>query len=91
MIVERTRDAREATIHFRSVQVGRDYGASVEIMGGIIDGALIVLNPNADLVDGARVRVGVRAPSAPATGAPAITPTPSSPLQRNGTEARTAQ
>ena len=66
MIVERLRDPREATIHFRSVQIGRDYGASVEIAAGIIDGALIVLNPNADLVEGARVRVGALSPSVPA-------------------------
>ena len=87
MLVERGRDPREATVHFRSVQIGRDYGASVEIAGGIIDGASIVLNPNADLVEGARVRVGA---VAPVQGQASIT-APSAPAQRIGSEARTAQ
>ena len=57
MIVERGRDPQTATIHFRSVQIARDYGARVELAGGLIDGTTIVLNPNADLLDGAKVRV----------------------------------
>jgi multidrug efflux pump subunit AcrA (membrane-fusion protein) len=55
-----------ATVHFRSVQLGRDYGGTVEVAGGAIDGMMVVLNPNADLVDGARVRVvGTPAQSPP--------------------------
>jgi RND family efflux transporter MFP subunit len=42
---------------FQSVDVARDYGASVEIANGITDGATIVVNPSADLVDGETVRV----------------------------------
>jgi multidrug efflux pump subunit AcrA (membrane-fusion protein) len=57
MVVEPATGGRSATIHFRSVQIGRDYGATVEIADGIIDGTTVVLNPNADLQDGARVRV----------------------------------
>jgi multidrug efflux pump subunit AcrA (membrane-fusion protein) len=63
MVVEAATGGPNATIHFRSVQIGRDYGATVEIADGIIDGATVVLNPNADLQDGARVRVLVAAPA----------------------------
>jgi RND family efflux transporter MFP subunit len=45
------------TVHLASVQVGRDYGATIEITNGLIDGATIVTNPNADIDDGMRVRV----------------------------------
>ena len=57
MVVERAADGRSAVIRLRSVQVARDYGSTVEIASGVIDGVTVVLNPNADLVDGAKVRV----------------------------------
>ncbi|MEP6731322.1 MAG: efflux RND transporter periplasmic adaptor subunit [bacterium] len=66
MVVEPTPGGHDATIHFRSVQIGRDYGGTVEIAEGINDGMTVVMNPNADLLDGARVRV-LAAPAA--TGA----------------------
>lgn len=64
MIVEAASGGRSASIHFRSVQIGRDYGATVEIADGLVDGATVVLNPNADLQDGARVRVIAAPPAA---------------------------
>jgi multidrug efflux pump subunit AcrA (membrane-fusion protein) len=67
MIVEQGTGGKSATIHFRSVEVGRDYGATVEIASGVIDGTTVVLNPNADLQDGAKVRVLATVP-APTTG-----------------------
>jgi hypothetical protein len=63
MVVERGRDPQTATIHFRSIQIARDYGATVELAGGIGDGTTIVLNPNADLVEGAKVRIAAIAPT----------------------------
>jgi RND family efflux transporter MFP subunit len=55
--------ARGATsaVHLRSVQIGRDYGSTVEITDGLVDGSTIVTNPNADLDEGTRVRA-TRAP-----------------------------
>ena len=54
-----------------TVKLGRDYGATVEVADGLIDGATVVLNPNADLVDGSRVRILAAAPKpAPSGGAP---------------------
>lgn len=64
MVVERGRDPQTATVHFRSVQIGRDYGATVELASGISEGTTVVLNPNADLVEGSRVRIGAVAAAA---------------------------
>ena len=44
-------------VRFQQVRVIRDYGPTVEISGELAEGATIVLNPSADLVDGAKVRV----------------------------------
>jgi RND family efflux transporter MFP subunit len=49
-----------ATIHFRPVTVGRDYGGTVELQSGVTDGMTVVSNPSADLVDGMKVRVARR-------------------------------
>jgi multidrug efflux pump subunit AcrA (membrane-fusion protein) len=46
-----------ATIHFRPVVIGRDFGGTVEVESGLAEGAEIVANPSADLTDGMRVRV----------------------------------
>jgi RND family efflux transporter MFP subunit len=48
------------TVHLQSVQIGRDYGSTVEIADGLIDGATIITNPNADLDEGTRVRISHR-------------------------------
>jgi RND family efflux transporter MFP subunit len=48
------------TVRLRSVQVGRDYGSTVEVLDGLIDGSTIVTNPSADLSDGMRVRTVVK-------------------------------
>ena len=58
MVVEPANGAQNGagTVRLRSVQVGRDYGSTVEMLDGLIDGATIVTNPNADLGDGMRVR-----------------------------------
>ena len=69
-VVDGKPGAATATIHFRNVQLGRDYGGTVELAGGASDGMTVVLNPNADLVDGARVRVlATPLESKPGTGA----------------------
>lgn len=43
-------------VHYHTVEIGRDYGASVEILSGIEDGATIVLNPSDDIRDGRTVK-----------------------------------
>jgi multidrug efflux pump subunit AcrA (membrane-fusion protein) len=39
------------------VDVARDYGAYVEVADGVADGATLVINPPAELVDGTHVKV----------------------------------
>lgn len=62
------------TVHLRAVQVGRDYGATVEILDGIVDGTVVVVNPSAELADGSRVRVASAPADGPPRSAPASTP-----------------
>jgi RND family efflux transporter MFP subunit len=52
-------DTAASVIHLKSVTVGRDYGARIEILGGIADGTVVVTNPNADMMEGMKVKVGV--------------------------------
>jgi len=54
-------DARR--IHIRNVQVGRDYGAEIEITSGLQQGEYVVLNPSDDVQEGAIVKPAVAAPT----------------------------
>ena len=49
--------APDSTARYQTVTVGRDLGSWVEVTGGLAQGMTIVINPPADLQDGARVRV----------------------------------
>lgn len=76
MVVERSgMEADTGVVRLRPVQVGRDYGATLEVLDGTADGATVVVNPSAELADGARVRVsgGVeRAGGQPGTAPPSV-------------------
>lgn len=50
-------DTAAKAIHLKPVQVGRDYGATIEILGGIAEGMVIVTNPSAELNEGMTVKV----------------------------------
>jgi hypothetical protein len=56
MVVNRARNGT-ATVHLQSVTVGRDYGSTIEITDGLVDGSTIVTTPNADLDEGTKIRV----------------------------------
>jgi RND family efflux transporter MFP subunit len=43
------------TIHLQKVQLGRDLGTSIEVVAGLADHSVIVLNPSDTLRDGAQV------------------------------------
>ena len=43
------------TIHLQKVQLGRDLGTSIEIVAGLADNSVIVLNPSDTLRDGTQV------------------------------------
>jgi len=49
--------APDSTAHYQTVTIGRDLGTWVEVTGGLAQGVQIVINPPADLQDGARVHV----------------------------------
>jgi len=51
-----TSDGR-ATVHIRNVQVARDYGATLEIVSGLTDGALVATIGTQILTDGQTVRI----------------------------------
>jgi len=46
-----------ATVHLRTVQVARDYGATLEIVSGLTDGALVATIGTQILTDGQTVRI----------------------------------
>jgi multidrug efflux pump subunit AcrA (membrane-fusion protein) len=48
-----------ATVHLRSVQVARDYGATLEIVSGLTDGALVATIGTQIFTDGQTVRIAV--------------------------------
>lgn len=52
----------DSRIRFAKVIPGRDYGSTMEILGGVNPGDRIVLNPSDDLADGTKVRVGTANP-----------------------------
>ena len=55
-------DGHTALVHFKHIQVVRDYGANVEVSGDVTDGMTVVTNPGAELVDGAKVRIQPASP-----------------------------
>jgi len=54
----------DGTVELRSVQVGRDFGQTVEIMGGVTPADRVITNPSDSLVSGMKVRIAE--PPAPA-------------------------
>ncbi len=49
--------APDSTARYQTVTLGRDLGSWVEVTGGLDQGVHVVINPPADLQDGARVHV----------------------------------
>ena len=47
----------DSTLSYSTVTIGRDYGSWVEVTGGLVPGASVVLNPTDELQAGQRVRV----------------------------------
>jgi membrane fusion protein, multidrug efflux system len=44
-------------VHYVKVTLGRDYGADVEVLADVPDGARLILNPSDDVVEGLKVHV----------------------------------
>jgi RND family efflux transporter MFP subunit len=54
----------DGTVELRSVKVGRDFGQTIEILGGVTPADRVIANPTDSLVDGVKVRV-LDAPTPP--------------------------
>jgi multidrug efflux pump subunit AcrA (membrane-fusion protein) len=46
---------RDNTVHLQPIVVGRDYGAQLEVLGGLNDGDLVAINPSDVATEGAKV------------------------------------
>jgi RND family efflux transporter MFP subunit len=47
----------DGTVELRSVKVGRDFGQTIEIVGGLTAADRVIANPTDSLVDGVKVRI----------------------------------
>jgi RND family efflux transporter MFP subunit len=47
----------DGTVELRPIQVGRDFGQSIEILGGVTAADQVIVNPTDSLVSGTRVRL----------------------------------
>jgi hypothetical protein len=47
----------DGAVELRSVEVGRDFGQTVEIQGGVTAADHVIINPTDSLVNGIKVRV----------------------------------
>jgi RND family efflux transporter MFP subunit len=57
-------------VQLRPINIGRDYGATLEILGGVSPGDQVVVNPADSLEDGQQVNVAQPAPDQPQQGQP---------------------
>jgi hypothetical protein len=53
--------ARSRIVHFQSVQPGRDYGTTLEILDGLHDAEYVVVNPGDAVKEGAIVQMATPA------------------------------
>jgi RND family efflux transporter MFP subunit len=44
------------TVHFAKIQLGRDFGPEVEVLKGLQEGQLVVVNPSDDVREGVKVK-----------------------------------
>ncbi len=51
----------DSIVHFRTVQIGRDFGTVIEVDSGLADGDYVVAQPNDALRNGQRVRARLEA------------------------------
>ena len=56
----------DSTVHFARVELGRDFGASLEVLSGLEEGQLLVVNPSDATREGAKVKPVQSAANAPA-------------------------
>lgn len=47
---------QDGVVHLTKISLGRDFGTSIEVLGGIEPGAEVVVNPSEQIADGAKVK-----------------------------------
>jgi RND family efflux transporter MFP subunit len=52
---------RDGRAHFQKVELGRDLGPEIEVLGGLEEGATVIVNPSDDVAEGTKVRVAAAA------------------------------
>ncbi len=60
----------DGKVHFQKVQLGRDFGSTVEIVGGLEGNEQVIANPGERIAEGVRVEASSSASSQPAAPAP---------------------
>jgi membrane fusion protein (multidrug efflux system) len=55
----------DGTVELRSIQVGRDFGQTIEVLGGVTPADRVIVNPSDSLVAGTTVRIQDGATTAP--------------------------
>jgi membrane fusion protein (multidrug efflux system) len=54
----------DGKVELRTVELGRDYGANIEVLAGLTTNEQVIINPSDSLISGAQVRVAETAPNA---------------------------
>ena len=58
----------DGTLHYRSIQIGRDFGNEVEVLSGVDASDVLATGLSANIAEGSRVQVAKPADTAPGTG-----------------------
>jgi RND family efflux transporter MFP subunit len=58
----------DSRVQLRPINIGRDYGATLEVLGGVTPSDQVVINPSDSLEDGQQVSVAQPAPTTPQKG-----------------------
>jgi len=74
-------------VHLRPINIGRDYGTSLEILGGVSIGEQVIINPSDSLEDGQSVRIAES--SSHPQGAPSTPPEGNRPPQKDQDQSST--
>jgi RND family efflux transporter MFP subunit len=49
--------AKDKTVHYKKIQVGRDYGTRIEVISGLDENDQVMVNPTTMIHDGEKVEV----------------------------------
>jgi RND family efflux transporter MFP subunit len=69
----------DGTLHYRSIQIGRDFGNEVEVLSGVDATDVLATGLAANIAEGSQVEVAKPAETAPSTAKPAATPSRAKP------------